>query len=234
MEQLKYYFQNKKIQTALDVGTGTGDFLELLQDVIPGSRITGVDIDKDSLQIAREKFPGFDFFEMGAEKMDFSDNQFDVASISMALHHLTDVQKSLHEMLRVIKSGGWIIVSELFSDNLNEAQQVHKLYHHFKSTTDRVRGISHNETFKKKEIVSLIKNAGIDIQLQFEFNQEKNLIDGTKDVEARVEKMKAALEKIKGHPEYELLKPKIEEFRKRATEYGFQPATRIIVVGKVH
>lgn len=233
MEQLKNYFQNKKIQTALDVGTGTGDFLEVLKHIIPGSGITGVDPNKESLQIAKEKFPEFDFFEMGAEKLDFSDNQFDVVSISMALHHLPDVQKAFTEMLRVIKPEGWIIVNELFSDNLNEAQEVHKLYHHFRSTTDRLLGINHNETFKKNEIVNFIKNAGIDIQLQFEINHERNLITGIKDVEARVEKMKTALEKIKGYPEYELLNPIIEEFRRKATEYGFQPATRVVVVGKV-
>ncbi len=77
-------------------------------------------------------------FEQGiAERLPFSTGTFDVASISMALHHLTKVSKGLHEMKRVVKKGGWIIVNEIISDNLNPAQEVHKIYHHFRSRVDR-------------------------------------------------------------------------------------------------
>ncbi len=44
--------------------------------------------------------------------------------------------------------------------------------------------------------------------------------------------MKQHLEKIKGLPEYEIYKPQIEEFRQRALLFGFQSATRIVVVGQ--
>jgi hypothetical protein len=52
-------------------------------------------------------------------------------------------------MQRIVKTGGWIIVNELFSDNLNPAQEVHKMFHHFRSKIDRLTGIYHNETFEK-------------------------------------------------------------------------------------
>lgn len=138
MKELHKYFKHKNIQNVLDVGTGTGDFINILTDVFPNAKITGTDPNKDSSKEASDKFPNFDFIEMSAGNLKFPDNTFDAVSISMALHHLPEVQKSLDEMKRVAKSGGWIIVSELFSDHLNEAQQVHKLYHHFRSTTDRM------------------------------------------------------------------------------------------------
>jgi heme-degrading monooxygenase HmoA len=58
------------------------------------------------------------------------------------------------------------------------------------------------------------------------------LIEKGGELEIRVEKMKQHLEKIKGFPEYELFKPEIELFRERALKHGFQPATRIVVIGK--
>lgn len=232
MEQLKAYFSEREINSILDIGTGSGDFIEVLQDVFPQAQITGVDPDTESLQEAIKKYPGVSFSEMRAEILEFADNSFDLASISMALHHLPDIQTSLKEMLRVVKPGGWIIVNELFSDNLNPSQEVHKIFHHFRSKIDRLTGIYHQETFEKEQILHLVKSAGIQIQLSFENTIQTNLIASPGELDVRIEKMKQHLEKIKGLPEYEIYKPQIEEFRQRALLFGFQPATRIVVVGQ--
>ena len=45
--------------------------------------------------------------------------------------------------------------------------------------------------------------------------------------------MKDMLESVKGFSEYEILKPQIAEFQKRALEFGLQPATNVVVVGQV-
>ena len=232
MEQLKAYFSESEIKSILDIGTGSGDFIEVLQDVFPQAQITGVDPDTESLQEAIKKYPGVSFGEMRAEILEFADNSFDLASISMALHHLPDIQTSLKEMLRVVKPGGWIIVNELFSDNLNPSQEVHKIFHHFRSKIDRLTGIYHQETFEKEQILHLVKSAGIQILLSFENTIQTNLIASPGELDVRIEKMKQHLEKIKGLPEYEIYKPQIEEFRQRALLFGFQPATRIVVVGQ--
>jgi ubiquinone/menaquinone biosynthesis C-methylase UbiE len=232
MEQLKAYFSESEINSILDIGTGSGDFIEVLQDVFPHAQITGVDPDTESLQEATKKYPGVSFSEMRAEILEFADNSFDLASISMALHHLPDIQTSLKEMLRVVKPRGWIIVNELFSDNLNPSQEVHKIFHHFRSKIDRLTGIYHQETFEKEQILHLVKSAGIQIQLSFENKIQTNLIASPGELDVRIEKMKQHLEKIKGLPEYEIYEPQIEEFRQRALLFGFQPATRIVVVGQ--
>jgi len=225
------YFRDKEVDSILDVGTGEGDFIAVLKDVFPKAQITGVDPNTDSLQEAANKYPDVLFAEMNGENLEFADKSFDVASISMALHHLPDIQSALKEMQRVVKPGGWIIVNELFSDNLNPAQEVHKMFHHFRSTIDRLTGTFHQETFRKEQILQMVKTAGIQILLCFENKTETNLIEKEGELEIRIEKMKQHLEKIKDHPEYELLKPEIEKFRERALKHGFQPATRVVVVG---
>jgi len=121
----------------------------------------------------------------------------------------------------------------LFSDNLNPAQEVHKMFHHFRSTTDRLLGVSHNETFKKDEIVKMIKDSGIELQFHFEWLKENSMVRAEKELEMRAEQMEEMLESVKDFPEYKTLKPQIGEFRKKALKNGFLPATRVVVVGKV-
>ncbi len=232
MKQLKDFFKDLKVDSVLDIGTGTGDFIAALKEVFLSAQLTGIDPNTNSLNEAKQKYPEVNFVEMGGENLSFEDNSFDVASISMALHHLPDISKTLNEMRRVVKPGGWIIVNELFSDNLSPAQEVHKMYHHFRSSVDRLIGVSHNPTFKKSEILEIIENAGIDIKFHFDFNKSKNMISKPEDVEFYVQKMEQMLEPVKDFPEYSSLKPEIEKFRKAALKHGFQQAMKVVIVGK--
>ncbi|MBT3385204.1 MAG: methyltransferase domain-containing protein [Prolixibacteraceae bacterium] len=232
MKQLIDFFKDKTVNNVLDVGTGTGNFLEILQETFQAAQITGVDPNPESLQEAEKLFPEISFQKMVAEKLEFTDNSFDAASISMALHHLPDVQKGLQEMRRVVKPGGWIIVNELFSNNLNPAQEVHKLYHHFGSNIDRILGVNHNSSFKKEVILQAVQESGFAIQFHFEHKKEVNLVADKTELESRIEKMKLNLEKIKGYPEYEQLKLQVEIFKEQALIHGFQPATKVVVIGK--
>ena len=232
MNRIIDFFKDKPASKILDIGTGGGNFIALLQEVFPESQITGIDPNSDSLKEAKKLYPKVTFKQMGAEKLEFDDNSFDVATISMALHHLADINKSLSEIRRVVKMGGWIIITELFSDKLNPAQKVHKMYHHFGSRIDRIFGVSHNKAFRKNEILKIVEDFGIDIQLYFEFDKKETATLTSEEIEQRVEKMKQKLESIKEYPEYEVLKPQIEKFRNKVTKFGFQSATRVVIVGK--
>lgn len=232
MNKLAVFFKDKKVNEVLDVGTGTGDFISVLKNLFPDSEIAGVDPDRESLHRAKQNYPGFKCYESTAENLIFTDNTFDVISISMALHHLKNVKKALLEIKRVLKPGGWLIVAELFSNNLNPAQNVHKMYHHFKSKIDRLNGFSHNETFTKEEILNHLSDVELKVLLDFEMKNKDKLITDPNEMEERTGKMKEFLERIKNQAEYETLKFRIEEFREKFLLHGFQPATRIVVVAQ--
>jgi len=232
MEPLTNYFKDRHITNVLDVGTGKGGFIPVLQQVFPDAQITGVDPDWQSLEIARHEFPQFTFMEMTAEKLSFGDNYFDVVSISMALHHLPKVKRGLKEIQRVVKEEGWIIINEMISNRLNNAQEVHKMYHHFRSQIDRMLGSYHRKSFTKETILQLLKEADIHIQFFFEHRKKVNLVEDISELDKRVHKMEEMLEMIKGRKEYEQMKPEIEKFRVQALKYGFQPATSLVVIGR--
>jgi ubiquinone/menaquinone biosynthesis C-methylase UbiE len=232
MEALKNFFYDKTIENILDVGTGSGKFITILKATFPAAKITGVDPDQESLGKAQVDFPDAGFQKMSAENLLFENDTYDVVSLSMALHHLPKIKKGLKELKRVVKPGGWIIINELFSDNLNPAQEVHKMYHHFRSRIDRLTGVSHRETFKKEEILQIVKEAGISIQFFFEHKKNVNMVTEPGELEKKADEMKVMLERIKGKPEYAELLPQIEKFRVKAMEFGFQPATNVVIVGK--
>ena len=232
MEPLRNYFKDIAIHNILDVGTGNGGFLHTLQNTFPGAKITGIDPNAESLETARQNFPDVTFLEMEAEDLELDDNSFDVVSISMALHHLPKVKKGLKEMKRVVKPDGYIIINETISDHLNPAQEVHKMYHHFRSHIDRMLGRFHRKTFTKDAILQILKETEVPVQFFFEHRRNVNLIEDEAELELRIDKMKQMLEKIKGHPEYDALRLQVDEFRTKAMEHGLQAATNLVIVGR--
>jgi len=230
LEPLINYFIDIKAKNILDVGTGEGGFIPVLLKTFPGAIITGIDPNTDSLKAAKQKFPGIRFLEMEAEKLQFDDGQFDVVSISMALHHLPKIKKALKEIKRVVKPGGFIIINEPISDNLNPAQEVHKMYHHFRSRIDRILGTYHRQTFTCNAILQMLKTAELPVQFYFEHRNKSHLTERNGELEVRVEKMKEMLESIRELPEYSQMLPQIEEFREKALKKGFQQATNLVIV----
>ncbi len=232
MKKLIDFFQNKPVQKVLDVGTGPGHFIKILKDVFPNAQISGVDPDGEALEVAAREYPEVNFREMTGERLEFEDNLFDVAGISMALHHLSDIQRTLKEMKRVVKPGGWIVVNELFSDDLNPAQEVHKAMHHFRSRIDRQNGIVHHDSFTKKVIREEVEKAGLELHLQFEYKSpEKQVLPA--DIAERKEKLWAAIESIKDRLEYEEWKKEIPALETALDRHGFEMATRLVLIGKV-
>ncbi len=232
METLIDFFKDKTVTNAVDVGTGPGHFIHVLKEALPATKITGVDPDMDSLEEARAIFPDVTFLEMKGEFLEFQVNTFDAASISMALHHLSNVQLTLKEMQRVVKPGGWIIVNELFSDNLNPAQEVHKSIHHFRSKIDRLNGICHNESFKKEEIIREVEKSGLKVVLQFE-NRKTTNPPTPAEIQERKEKLYTALKQLEGRPEYKEMAAEVPLIESDLEKYGFEMATRLVVVGQV-
>ncbi len=231
MEQLIKFFKDTNIKTVLDVGTGPGNFIQVLKTVFPYAKYTGVDPDEEALENASKRFPEAVFQKMTGEGLNFGQNSFDVVSISMVLHHLTNVRQTLSEMKRVVKPGGWLIVNELFSDGQNPAQEVHKQMHHFRSKIDRMNGLIHNEAFTREQIVGHIEKSGLKIVLKFEIKNEEK-VPSIEEIAERKSKLWQALETIKGSEEYPALAAEIPLIEAALDKHGFEMASRLVCVIK--
>jgi ubiquinone/menaquinone biosynthesis C-methylase UbiE len=92
--------------TVLDVGCGTGLFLELFN-----SEYTGVDINAEYIEMARKKGRGC-YLAADATNLPFEAESYDMVFTVGVLHHLdlNNREMMLHEMSRVCKTGGHILI----------------------------------------------------------------------------------------------------------------------------
>lgn len=106
----------KSGQTILDVGCGTGVFLEVLKQKYPNVKAVGVDPDKKALKIACKRLAdeGIELKESFAESLPLGDQSVDIVFSSLAFHHMPSVikQKAIQEIHRVLRPGGKVVIAD--------------------------------------------------------------------------------------------------------------------------
>ncbi|QGX40106.1 bifunctional demethylmenaquinone methyltransferase/2-methoxy-6-polyprenyl-1,4-benzoquinol methylase UbiE [Permianibacter aggregans] len=110
----------------LDLAGGTGDLAALFSPRVgPNGKIIVADINSSMLEVGRAKLAdkgvvgNLEFVQANAECLPFADNHFDLVSIAFGLRNVTDKDKALASMCRVLKPGGRLLVLE-FSKPQNE------------------------------------------------------------------------------------------------------------------
>jgi len=117
----------------LDVATGTGDLAIMganggMQSVI------GVDISEEMLEVGRRKVlsKGLnDRVELqtgDAEKLPFSDQQFDAAMVAFGVRNFEDLAEGLNQICRVLKPGGRLVVLEFSQPKSFPIKQLYTFY----------------------------------------------------------------------------------------------------------
>ncbi len=94
----------------LDVGCGNGAFTEMLVEHCSPSAVAGIDPSEGQLKYAGERPACRNVqFQLGdAMQLPYADNEFDAAVMALVIFFVPDPAKSVAEMLRVVRSGGWI------------------------------------------------------------------------------------------------------------------------------
>jgi demethylmenaquinone methyltransferase / 2-methoxy-6-polyprenyl-1,4-benzoquinol methylase len=99
----------------LDVACGTGD-LSLTLSETTGARVVATDFCRPMLEIAARKTAksesAISLIEGDALRLPFRDCSFEAVTIAFGLRNLSDVERGLAELLRVIKPGGYVAVLE--------------------------------------------------------------------------------------------------------------------------
>ena len=102
-------FGGKKV---LDVGCGNGYVLSRFAN--EGAETYGVDLTPAAVELCRKRFAFMglegDFRVGNAEALPFDDNTFDCVTSMGVLHHTPDTPRSVHEVFRVLKPGGRVIL----------------------------------------------------------------------------------------------------------------------------
>lgn len=100
-------------QRVLDVAIGTGLVARAARDILgTNARITGVDLSMGMLAEAR-KSPPITLVQGVAERLPVADACADFVTMGYALRHVTDLESTFREYLRVLKPGGALLILEL-------------------------------------------------------------------------------------------------------------------------
>jgi len=101
-----------------DFGCGVGAVSRMLAEMVgPSGSVTGVDINRDQLEQARQLcesagLANTTFIEASAENTGLERGAFDLAYCRFLLLHLTDPAACLREMREILKPGGVVVVED--------------------------------------------------------------------------------------------------------------------------
>ena len=101
----------------LDVGTGSGEFLKLLDKA--GADAHGIDPAEGMVEVAGK---GAQLAE--AESIPWPDGEFDVVTAVNALQFAEDTMDALKEFGRVLKPGGYVAIANWAESSLNDIDSI--------------------------------------------------------------------------------------------------------------
>ena len=106
-------------QRVLDIAGGTGDLTaKFARQVGPEGKVVLADINASMLEVGRSRLTdrgiigNIEYVQANAECLPFPDHHFDVITIAFGLRNVTDKDKALASMNRVLKPGGKLLVLE--------------------------------------------------------------------------------------------------------------------------
>lgn len=105
-------FSSYRRKSLLEVGCGVG--IDLVQFAQAGAIVTGIDLSKTAVDLARKNFTqnglSADLCVMNGEYMQFPDDNFDAVYAHGVLQYTANTEKMVAEIHRVLKPGGKAIM----------------------------------------------------------------------------------------------------------------------------
>jgi ubiquinone/menaquinone biosynthesis C-methylase UbiE len=164
--------------SVLEIGTGKGRFLLKLARY--AEAVTTVDIAPEEQQCARlnARYAGLEdkiqFVLQDAARLPWPDQTFDAVVTMNAMHHIPHFRQVLEEMLRVVKPGGKLLLSDLSPRGFHIMARAH-----------RAEGKTHpHERYQFRELQGLLRERGLGTRLRKGCNQEV-LVAWQGDLEAK-------------------------------------------------
>lgn len=120
-------------QSILDIATGTGDFAILSYKILRPKELIGVDISEGMMKVAKEKVKTLGYENISFQKEDctslsFSHERFDAVTVAFGVRNFEDLDTGLHEMYRVLKQNGQLIIIELSEPQWFPFKQLYQFY----------------------------------------------------------------------------------------------------------
>lgn len=228
----------------LDIATGSGQFIGfLIEGLASFDEIIGIDTSEKAgtaFAAAFKDQPKVRFEKMDAAQLDFPDASFDLVCISNSLHHMADLEPVLSEMKRVLRSpdpasgkpGGHFLVSEMYRDSQTEAQMTHVLMHHWWGYIDTAKGVIHNETYTRPQLLEIISGLGLQEVAVHDLNDLSGDPKDPETVKYLTDVTNQYIQRLEGLPGEADLRARGLELLERLNAVGFQSATSLLAISQ--
>ncbi len=119
---LAYNYAGKdSIETIVDIACGTGDMMEFWRDRAEKSgiaigNIVGVDPSVGMVDVARKKYPTFNYHISKATEIPLEDTSADILSITYGIRNVVEREEALVEFNRVLKKDGLVVILEFMKN----------------------------------------------------------------------------------------------------------------------
>ena len=119
---LAYNFYGKdSIDKIVDVACGTGDMMDFWRSRADKSgiaigEIVGVDPSVGMVDVAREKYPKFNYHISKATEIPLEDASSDILSITYGIRNVVERKEALDEFNRVLKKDGLVVILEFMKN----------------------------------------------------------------------------------------------------------------------
>jgi ubiquinone/menaquinone biosynthesis C-methylase UbiE len=111
--------------SVLDAACGTGRYAAHL--AAQGHQVIGVDSSPDMVAHARTRAPQAEFVVGDLRQLPLSDNAVDIVVCALALSHLPTLEPPMAEFARVLRPGGYLVVSDAHHELVLRGSVVHAL-----------------------------------------------------------------------------------------------------------
>lgn len=122
VEQMFRSLSLQNIKTVLEIGCGVGMLTEYLAQQY-NMKVMGTDVDPDQIEIARRNNLGNENLSFGVESatsLSCENQQFDMVLCFKVLHHINNWTAALQQVARVLKPGGYFLLSDFAYTNLGK------------------------------------------------------------------------------------------------------------------
>ncbi|MGV1048382.1 MAG: class I SAM-dependent methyltransferase [Solirubrobacterales bacterium] len=126
---------------------------------VHGVDLTPAMIEKAREEAAREGLANAEFSLGDATALGFEDAGFDGAVTRFSLHHIPVPGRVVEEMARVVRPGGWVILSDHMTDEDGEAAAWHE-------EIERLRDPSHWACLTPRRLRALGEAAGLELDAE--------------------------------------------------------------------
>ncbi len=140
----------KKKGTCLDIGCGTGDFLNVMKT--KGWQCFGTELNSYARNFVKENY-GVLVYDKELNK--FHTGEYDLISMSQLIEHIPDPKKALLHAHRVLKNKGLLFLAFPNEKGISILLKGKK--------ADKFKGVEHINFFSKKTILKLLKNTGFEL-----------------------------------------------------------------------